>query len=106
MEGNIVDANHIFQFLTGYSLEDIKGRHHRLFVEEKERETEEYQALWEALRAGEFISGEFLRKKSNGEDLWIYGSYNPILDTEGKPYKVVKFAQDITDRKLMEVQVQ
>lgn len=102
MEGNIRYANHIFLFLVGYSMEEIKGKHHSLLVEEEERKSDGYKKLWQALREGEYISGEFLRKKSNGDELWIYGTYNPILDIEGKPYKVVKFAQDITDRKLLE----
>ncbi len=102
MEGQVLDANHIFLFLIGYSLEEVKEQHHSLFVKEEEKDAEEYKELWEMLRAGEFVSGEFLRKKSNGEELWVFATYYPIMDTEGRPYKVVEYAQDISDRKLME----
>jgi methyl-accepting chemotaxis protein len=99
LDGTIMHANQIFLGLMGYTLDEIKGRHHSLFVEPSEVAGADYQQFWAALRAGRFQSGEFRRFGKGGKDVWIQGSYNPILDVQGRPVKVIKFATDITEGK-------
>ena len=98
LDGTITDANANFLAAVGYSLEEIRGRHHSLFVPQVERESAAYAAFWHALGRGEYQSGEFKRVGRNGHEIWIYGSYNPVLDREGKPCAVVKFASDVTQQ--------
>ena len=99
MDGTIITANENFLNAMGYSLDEIQGRHHSMFVDETERDGKEYRQFWEKLRRGEFESGEFVRYGKGGEQIWIQASYNPILDLNGKPVKVIKIASDITERK-------
>ena len=96
LSGNVLAANDLFLTALGYKLDEIKGKHHSLFVSEEERRSDAYQKFWSRLARGEFLSGEFRRCAKGKREVWIQASYNPILDTTGKPYKVVKFAQDIT----------
>jgi methyl-accepting chemotaxis protein len=100
MSGKVLSANENFLKLTGYQLSDIQGRHHRLFVDPEEASSGEYQAFWERLSHGEFESGEYKRIGKNKQEIWIHATYNPILDPNGNPARVVKFASDITDSKL------
>ncbi|MCB1975826.1 MAG: PAS domain S-box protein [Nitrosomonas sp.] len=100
MSGKVLSANENFLKLTGYQLSDIQGRHHRLFVDPEEASSGEYQAFWERLSHGEFESGEYKRIGKNKREIWIHATYNPILDPNGNPVRVVKFASDITDSKL------
>jgi methyl-accepting chemotaxis protein len=100
LDGTILQANDNFLTTMGYSLEDIKGRHHSMFVDSEERSSHEYKQFWRDLAAGEFKANEYLRYGRGGKQVWIQGTYNPIFDVNGKPFKVVKFATDITDRKL------
>jgi methyl-accepting chemotaxis protein len=94
--GNILYANDLFLEAMGYSnVKDVVGHHHRIFVTESESKSPEYKKFWERLEKGEFFTGEFQRKKADGKDIWINGSYNPILDAAGVPYKVVKYASVI-----------
>ncbi|MGA2246748.1 MAG: PAS domain-containing methyl-accepting chemotaxis protein [Verrucomicrobiota bacterium] len=102
LDGTITDANENFLKTLGYSLEEIKGRHHSMFVEPGYRESAEYQQFWRDLNAGKYQTGEFKRIGKGGKVVWISGSYNPILDLNGKPFKVVKFATNITGRKRSE----
>jgi methyl-accepting chemotaxis protein len=102
LDGTIIDANENFLKTLGYTLEEIKGRHHSLFVEPAYRESAEYQQFWRELNAGKFQTGEFKRIGKGGKVVWIVGSYNPILDLNGKPFKVVKFATNVTGRKRSE----
>lgn len=95
-DGIITHANTNFLTTMGYSLDEILGRHHSMFVNAAERESAAYTAFWKALGQGEFRSGEFQRMGKHGREVWIYGSYNPILDPDGRPCAVVKFASDIT----------
>lgn len=97
MDGTIITANDNFLSAMGYSLEEIQGQHHKIFVEEHEKNSDIYEAFWHSLRQGTFKSGEFRRISKTGEDVWIQASYNPILDPSGKPFKVVKYASDITE---------
>ncbi|MFN0262730.1 PAS domain S-box protein [Tepidamorphus sp. 3E244] len=99
LEGNILDANRNFLATVGYKREEIVGQHHSMFVDDKERRSEAYKAFWESLRAGEFKSGEFRRIGKDGNEIWIQASYNPVMDADGKPVSVVKFASDITETK-------
>ncbi|GJE46316.1 methyl-accepting chemotaxis protein [Methylobacterium soli] len=96
LDGTILDANANFLNALGYALPEIVGRHHGLFVEPAERESPEYRAFWEALRQGRYQAGQYKRLGKGGRAVWIEASYNPILDAAGRPYKVVKFATDIT----------
>ncbi|MCK1513246.1 PAS domain-containing methyl-accepting chemotaxis protein [Bradyrhizobium sp. 190] len=101
LDGTIVTANDNFLKTMGYSLEEIKGRHHSMFVEAEVRGSPAYQDSWARLNRGELLSGEFKRLGKNGKEIWILASYNPILDDTGRPFKVVKFASDVTERKLL-----
>ena len=102
LDGTIVTANENFLGTLGYRLEEIQGRHHRMFVEPGYGASAEYEQFWARLRGGEFISSEFKRIGKGGKEVWIMASYNPVFDAAGKPMKVVKFASDITERKKSE----
>jgi methyl-accepting chemotaxis protein len=96
LDGRIVDANENFLRCVGYRLDEVRGQHHRMFVTAKEREGAEYRRFWERLAAGEAIAGEFHRVGKSGNDIWLQASYNPIFGADGKPYKIVKYATDVT----------
>jgi len=96
MDGTILSANQNFLDAVGYTLEEIQGNHHRMFVETEYGQSAEYRAFWEKLNRGEYEAAEYCRHHKNGDEIWIQASYNPILDLNGKPYKVVKYATDIT----------
>ncbi len=98
MDGTVITANEIFLNAIGYSLADIKGKHHSIFINPTEIDTPEYTEFWRVLNAGELHSGKFLRFKSNGDELWIQASYNPIFNDDGVPFKVVKYATDISEQ--------
>ncbi len=100
LDGTIITANENFLKTLGYTLEDIKGKHHRMFCESSYVDSHEYSAFWKKLANGEFYAGEYKRIARGGREVWINASYNPILDMNGKPFKVVKFATDITVAKL------
>ena len=99
MDGTIIDANDNFLNAVGYSLREIQGQHHSIFVEPSYKTSTEYQQFWEQLNRGEFDSNEYMRIGKAGKEVWIQASYNPIFDLNGKPFKVVKYATDITARK-------
>lgn len=99
MDGIVLDANENFLKTIGYSLEEIKGKHHRMFVETEYTKTPEYQEFWDSLRNGVFQAAEYKRVGKAGKEIWIQASYNPILDLNGKPFKVVKYATDLTEQK-------
>lgn len=96
LSGNILTANENLLKTIGYSLEEIVGKHHRMLVPADERDSAEYRQFWQALGRGEFKSGRFRRLGKGGREVWIQATYNPIFDLNGKPFKVVKFATDIT----------
>ncbi|GAB2584548.1 hypothetical protein Aab01nite_54030 [Paractinoplanes abujensis] len=104
LEGTVLEANDVFLGLMGYRLEEIVGRHHRIFVDAAEADRPEYRAFWEKLGRGEFHSAEYRRIAKDGREVWIRATYNPILDADGKPVKVVKFANDVTAEKLRNVE--
>jgi len=100
MDGIVRYANNNFLDLMGYKLDQIKGKHHSIFVEPSYGNSSEYREFWTRLNRGEFLSNEYKRIGYNGKEVWIQASYNPILDLSGKPFKVVKYATDITAQKL------
>ncbi|MBR1330817.1 methyl-accepting chemotaxis protein [Bradyrhizobium ottawaense] len=100
LDGTIVTANENFCKTLGYSLAEIEGKHHSLFVAEADRNGTAYREFWAALNRGDYQAGEFKRIGKGGREVWILASYNPLLDETGKPYGVVKFATDITADKL------
>ena len=95
-DGTILDANANFLAAVGYTLDEIQGRHHRMFVEEAEQESPAYRGFWAALARGEYQSAEFRRIAKGGREIFIQATYNPITDRENRVVKVVKFATDIT----------
>ena len=101
LDGTIIRANENFLQTLGYSLGEIQGQHHRLFVGQAERDGAAYSEFWAALNRGQFQAGEFKRVGKGGKEVWIQASYNPILDLNGKPFKVVKYASDITRQVLV-----
>ncbi|CCE03448.1 PAS domain-containing methyl-accepting chemotaxis protein [Bradyrhizobium sp. STM 3809] len=100
MDGTIITANDNFLNALGYSLREIQGKHHSMFVSPDEREGQGYREFWAALRGGQYRAAEYKRIGKGGKEVWIQASYNPVLDQDGKPFKVVKFATDVTDQKL------
>lgn len=106
MDGTIIHANPVFLSAMGYKLQEIVGKHHRMFVATGEASKNEYQQFWQKLNQGEFQAGEFKRITKSGQDIWIQASYNPIFDLNGKPIKVVKYATDITEQKLQNANYQ
>ena len=98
-DGHIVTANNNFLAAMGYSLDEIQGQHHGLFVDPQYRESAAYRDFWQALARGEAQQGEFQRLAKGGREIWIQASYTPIKDYNGKVFKVVKYATDITERK-------
>ena len=100
LDGTIVSANDNFLNTLGYELGEVQGQHHRMFVEEADAASPEYTQFWDDLREGKFFSDEFKRIGKGGKEIWIQASYNPIFDLNGKPFKVVKYATDVTESKL------
>ncbi|WP_420470221.1 methyl-accepting chemotaxis protein [Brevundimonas sp. FT23042] len=100
LDGTVRTANPNFLAVVGYELDEIRGRHHSLFMDPTEAASPEYKAFWRRLNAGEFIADKFTRYGKGGARAVIEASYNPILDAAGKPYKVVKFATDVTAAEL------
>ena len=100
LDGTIVTANENFLKTLGYSLSEIQGKHHSMFIEPQQRDSAAYREFWAKLGRGEYEAGEFKRIGKGGKEVWILASYNPILDEKGKAFKVVKYATDITEAKL------
>ncbi|KTS93819.1 chemotaxis protein [Pseudomonas oryzihabitans] len=98
LKGEVLTANDRFLQGMGYSLAQIQGKHHRLFCTPEEASSAEYQAFWAQLNRGEFIASRFKRLDSHGRTVWLEASYNPVLNTRGELYKVVKFATVITEQ--------
>jgi methyl-accepting chemotaxis protein len=102
LKGNILAVNENFAKVTGYSEKEIVGNHHSMFVESNYKGSSEYKSFWEKLARGEVNDGMFHRVGKGGKEIWLQASYNPILGLDGKPFKVVKYATDVTDFKLKE----
>jgi methyl-accepting chemotaxis protein len=101
MDGTIITANANFLGTLGYSLAEIKGKHHSMFVDPAERDSAEYREFWAALNRGQYQAAEYKRIGKGGKEVYIQASYNPILDLNGKPFKVVKYATDTTRQVLV-----
>ncbi|WP_024929879.1 methyl-accepting chemotaxis protein [Methylophilus sp. OH31] len=100
LTGKITDVNDNFAAVTGYSKQEIIGQHHQMFVEAAFRNSPEYTKFWNKLGRGEADEGQYKRVGKGSKEIWLQASYNPIFDAEGKPFKVVKYATDITAEKL------
>ncbi len=98
LDGIILDANEKFLSLMGYRIDEVVGKHHSMFAEPDYAASEEYKRFWDVLRRGEYQAAEYKRIGKGGREVWIQASYNPILNGGGEPWKVVKFATDITER--------
>ena len=92
MGGKVLHANDNFLSMMGFSLEEIKGRHHSLFVDEAFKRSIEYSQLWDQLQDGILVNGEFKRVGRGSKEVWVQASYNPIFDLSGRPFKVVQYA--------------
>jgi methyl-accepting chemotaxis protein len=97
LDGTVLTANENFLRAVGYTLDEVRGRHHSMFVEERYRTSNEYREFWAKLNRGEFEAAEYKRIAKGGRDIWIQATYNPVRDRNGKVTKVIKFANDITD---------
>ncbi|WP_066261584.1 methyl-accepting chemotaxis protein, partial [Hydrogenophaga flava] len=100
LSGKVLSANDNFLRALGYTLDEIRGQHHSLFVEPAHAASPEYRMFWDKLGRGEYDAGQYKRIGKGGKEVWIQASYNPILDPAGKPFKVVKYATDITAQRL------
>ena len=101
MDGTVITSNDNFLNILGYSLKEVKGKHHRMFCEESYANGPDYKEFWAKLNRGEFDSGEYKRIGKNGREAYIRATYNPIADLNGKPVKVLKIATDMTKQKLI-----
>lgn len=100
LDGSIVTANENFLNAVGYSLDEVRGKHHRMFVEPAIRDSAAYEEFWTKLNRGDFEAGEYKRLGKGGKEIWLLASYNPIFDEKGKPFKVIKLATNVTEQKL------
>jgi methyl-accepting chemotaxis protein len=98
LNGHVLAANDNFLRTLGYGLDEIRGQHHRLFCDPAYAASADYAAFWDRLRAGQFDSGRYRRVAKGGREVWIQATYNPVLDDDGRPFKVIKFATDITEQ--------
>lgn len=96
MDGTVIEANPNFLSAIGYSFDEIKGKHHSMFVDAAYKNSAEYSQFWDSLNRSQYQAGEYKRIGKGGREIWIQASYNPILDPNGKPFKVVKYATDVT----------
>lgn len=100
LDGSIINANDNFLKTMGYTQEEIVGQKHKMFCEQSYVDSDEYKKFWQSLSSGEFVTGEFKRIGKNGKEIWIMGSYNPVMDSTGNVVKVIKIATDITSSKM------
>ena len=105
LDGTVITANENFLKTLGYTLDEIRGKHHSMFVEPAYKETAEYREFWQKLGRGEFQAAQYKRIGKGGKEIWIEASYNPIMDLNGRPWKVVKFATDLSKRKEANLQL-
>jgi methyl-accepting chemotaxis protein len=106
LKGIILTANNVFLQTTGYSLDEIKGKHHSMFVEPSYSGSPEYRAFWEKLGRGESEAGQYKRLVKGGKEIWLQAGYNPIMDEMGRTFKVLKLASDITTQKKAQVELE
>jgi PAS domain S-box-containing protein len=106
LSGSIIYANQNFCNVMGYTLNELKGNHHSIFLTENYSQSDEYKEFWTKLKNGDFISEQFNRIKKNGEEIWLQATYNPILDNSGQVIRVMKIAIDITDKVLQSQEIE
>ena len=106
VQGNIRDANDNFLDSMGYRLAEVRGRHHSMFVDPAYADSDEYRTFWTNLAAGHHQAGEFKRFGKHGDEVWVQATYNPVLDLNGHPFRVVKYATVVTDQKLRQADLQ
>ena len=106
LDGTILTANENFLKTLGYTLDEVRGKHHSMFADPVYARSPEYRQFWEKLGRGEFDAGRYKRIAKGGKEIWIQASYNAILDRSGRPFKVVKFATDITEQKMRDLDVE
>ena len=106
LQGHVLHANDNFLQATGYTLAKIQGQHHRMFVDEATRNSAEYATFWQRLGQGQHDAGRYRRIAKDGREIWLQASYNPIFDSHGQPFKVVKYATDITEQQYREADAQ
>ena len=106
LNGIILSANDNFCQAMGYEPDEIVGQHHRIFMDDETTHDNDYQNFWQQLSQGAFFTGEFKRKGKAGQDVWIQASYSPIFDMNGKPFKVVKYATDVSEQKRLHAEYQ
>ena len=99
LDGTVLTANENFLRLMGYSLDEVRGKHHRTFCDPTYVASPAYEAFWAKLRRGEYDTGVYRRLGKNDKEVWILASYSPVLDSEGRAYKVVKIASDVTEQR-------
>ncbi len=99
LEGNILEVNEMYLSIMGYTRKELVGSNERALVPQEELDTNRYQLLWNSLQRGSFISGEYKRVNKFGKEIWLNGTYNPIFDVEGTPYKIIQIAQFTTEEK-------
>jgi PAS domain S-box-containing protein len=103
MSGHILSANDNALKMMGYGIDEVRGQSHRMFCDPAYGDSRAYRDFWQRLGQGEFDAGEYKRFAKNGRAIWIQASYNPIFDADGRPFKIVKLATDVSVRKEMEV---
>lgn len=101
-KGYILSANKKFLELVKYSRSEIVGKHHSIFLDPEQYQSQDYKNFWITLAGGKFLTGEYKRYDKFGDEIWLQGSYNPIFNVHGKPYKIIKYALDITSAKIAE----
>ncbi len=101
LDGTLDNANHNFALTFGYKIEEIKGKHHRMFIESDKKKSKDYISFWESLRKGETISGEFIRINSKGEDLFFKGKYSPVKDKENNLIKIIEILENVSKFKML-----
>ncbi|WP_326490643.1 methyl-accepting chemotaxis protein [Sphingobium sufflavum] len=106
LDGTIIDANANFLTLVGYARHDVVGRHHRMFCMAGDDQGVDYRRFWGGLTTGQFETGRFRRRASDGREIWIQASYNPVFDGEGRTIRIVKIASDVTAQVELEREVQ
>ncbi len=102
LDGTIITANENFLAVMGYRLADIRGRPHALFVAARDRHSTAYRRFWDALGRGEFQAGEYRHIGKHGRDVWMQATYSPVLRRNGKPFKIIAFGNDVTERRKRE----
>ncbi|MBD8709609.1 PAS domain-containing protein [Pseudomonas sp. CFBP 13711] len=98
LDGIVLTANHNFLNAMGYTLPQIQGQHHRIFCLPSDAQSQDYEQFWHTLRKGSYVAGRFCRSDKHGKEVWLEASYNPIVDANGKLYKIAKLATVITDQ--------